>query len=101
MATTHDDVNDILADDKDIVAKQDGGILVIGALGEKVLQAKDTTELPPGVGGTPAGAATTTTAGVVKQVAAQADSTATTIAGLVSDFNALLAKLRTAGILKE
>ncbi len=101
MATTHDDVNDILADDKDIVAKQDGGILVIGALGERVLQAKDTTELPPGVGGTPAAAATTTTAGVVKQVAAQADSTATTIAGLVSDFNALLAKLRTAGILEE
>ena len=29
-----------------------------------------------------------------------ADSTATTIAGLVTDFNNLLAKLRTAGLLK-
>ena len=29
----------------------------------------------------------------------QADSTATTIAGLVVDFNALLAKLRAAGLL--
>jgi hypothetical protein len=34
-----------------------------------------------------------------KQAAAQADSTATDIAGLKTDFNALLAKLRTAGIL--
>lgn len=31
--------------------------------------------------------------------AAQADSTATTIAGLVSDYNSLLAKLRAAGII--
>ncbi|EBV1532032.1 hypothetical protein DNY80_24405 [Salmonella enterica subsp. enterica serovar Kentucky] len=44
-------------------------------------------------------AATTSAAGLVKQSVAQADSTATTVAGLVSDFNALLAKLRTAGIL--
>ena len=50
MATTHADVNAILADDKDIVAKQDGGILVVGTFGEKVLQAKDATELPAGVG---------------------------------------------------
>jgi hypothetical protein len=33
------------------------------------------------------------------KVAAQADSTATDVAGLKTDFNALLAKLRTAGIL--
>ncbi|MGI1245165.1 head fiber protein [Raoultella ornithinolytica] len=44
-------------------------------------------------------AATTTTAGIVKQSAAQADSTATDAAGAVTDLNALLAKLRTAGIL--
>ena len=31
---------------------------------------------------------------------AVADSTATTVAGLVTDFNNLLAKLRTAGLLK-
>ena len=43
--------------------------------------------------------ATTSTAGVVKQAAVQADSVATDVAGLVTDFNALLAKLRTAGIL--
>lgn len=43
--------------------------------------------------------ATTSILGGVKQGAAQADSTASTIAGLVSDFNSLLAKLRTAGII--
>lgn len=45
------------------------------------------------------GAATTTTAGTVKQAAAQADSVATDVAGLVTDFNALLSKLRAAGVL--
>lgn len=44
-------------------------------------------------------AASTTTAGVVKQAAAQANTAAADVAGLVTDFNALLAKLRTAGIL--
>lgn len=52
---------------------------------------------PAGVPGT--AAATTAVAGSVKQAAAQANSTATDVAGLVTDFNALLAKLRTAGIL--
>lgn len=42
--------------------------------------------------------ATTTTAGVVKQAEAQADSVATDVPGLLADFNALLAKLRVAGI---
>lgn len=46
-------------------------------------------------------AATTTTAGVVKQAAIQADSVAADVPGVVADFNALLAKLRTAGILAE
>jgi hypothetical protein len=50
-------------------------------------------------GGTAPVAATTTTAGVVKQAAIQADSVATDAAGVVTDFNALLAKLRAAGIL--
>lgn len=36
--------------------------------------------------------------GVLKQ-SAQADSTATDVAGLLDDFNALLAKLRSAGII--
>jgi len=34
------------------------------------------------------------------QATYQADSTATTIAGLVTDFNALLAKLKAAGLMK-
>lgn len=38
-------------------------------------------------------------ASTVKKQPAQADSTATDVTGLVADFNALLAKLRTAGIL--
>lgn len=45
------------------------------------------------------GVATTDRAGLVKQAGAQADSTATDVAGIVADYNALLAKLRTAGIL--
>lgn len=40
-----------------------------------------------------------TAAGTVKKAAAQADSTATDVAGLKADFNALLAKLRTAGVI--
>lgn len=43
--------------------------------------------------------ATVSANGVVKQAAAQANSTATDVAGIVTDFNALLAKLRTAGLL--
>ena len=44
-------------------------------------------------------AANTTTLGGVKQAAAQEDSTASDAAGLVTDLNALLTKLRAAGIL--
>jgi len=36
---------------------------------------------------------------VLKQAAAQADSTAADVAGIVADFNALLAKLRAAGLM--
>ena len=43
--------------------------------------------------------ASTTVKGVVLQSEAQADSVATTASEVVTDFNALLAKLRTAGIL--
>ena len=43
--------------------------------------------------------ATTTVLGGVKQSANQANSVATDVAGLVTDFNALLAKLKTAGIM--
>jgi len=51
----------------------------------------------PGSASVPA--ATTSTAGVVKQAAVQADSVATDAAGLVTDFNALLAKLKAAGLM--
>lgn len=44
-------------------------------------------------------AATTTAIGGVKKMATQADSTASDVAGLVTDFNALLAKARTAGLM--
>jgi hypothetical protein len=40
-----------------------------------------------------------TEAGTVKKQAAQADSVASTVGGLVTDFNALLAKLRSAGVI--
>ena len=43
--------------------------------------------------------ATTTVLGGVKQSANQVDSTATTVELLLADFNALLAKLKTAGIM--
>ena len=44
-------------------------------------------------------AATASVVGGVKQAAAQANSAATDVAGLLADFNSLLAKLRTAGVL--
>lgn len=44
-------------------------------------------------------AATTSANGGVKKMAAQADSTATDIEGIVADLNALLAKMRTAGMM--
>ena len=43
--------------------------------------------------------ATDTIKGVVKQATNQADSTATTVELLLADFNALLLKLKTAGIM--
>lgn len=44
-------------------------------------------------------AATTVAIGGVKKMATQADSTATDIAGVVTDLNALLAKLKAAGMM--
>lgn len=44
-------------------------------------------------------AATTAAIGGVKKMAAQTDSVATDVAGLLADFNALLAKARTAGLM--
>ena len=44
-------------------------------------------------------AATTAVIGGVKKMADQTDSTATDVAGLLADFNAFLAKARTAGMM--
>ncbi|MEG2042168.1 MAG: head fiber protein [Hafnia sp.] len=44
-------------------------------------------------------AATTSALGGVKKAANQADSVATDVAGVVTDFNALLAKLKAAGMM--
>lgn len=60
---------------------------------------KEFTEMMQTVGGASVPAATTTTRGTVLQGATQADSVAADVPTLVTDFNALLAKLRTAGII--
>lgn len=44
-------------------------------------------------------AATTSALGGVKKAANQVDSVATDVAGVVTDFNALLAKLKAAGMM--
>lgn len=44
-------------------------------------------------------AATTSALGGVKKAANQADSVATDVTGVVTDFNALLAKLKAAGMM--
>lgn len=49
------------------------------------------------VGGIPV--ATASASGGITRAPAQANSTATDVAGIVADFNALLAKLRTAGVI--
>lgn len=63
--------------------------------------AGDTVEAKIGADGKlyvpPVAAATTAAIGGVKAATSQADSTATDVAGLVTDLNALLAKLRASG----
>lgn len=70
---------------KEVAAQIDTGGVQIGTTGTTAMAGNRTP--------------TTTIRGGVLQQPAQADSTATTVAGLVTDFNALLAKLRTAGVL--
>lgn len=74
---------------------EDGGdTLVIGGK-LKVLPGAEVE----GLGGGDVAPATTTTAGIVKMAANQADSTSTNLLGLATDFNHLLAKLKEAGIM--
>ncbi len=112
-------VEEILADGKDAIAKKHGGgLAIVGALGEKVLAANDVSELPAGVGGTSVGAATTSTAGVVKKAAAvtalpamtgaaaagttptkaEHDALVADITNLRTTLSDLIAKLKTAGV---
>ncbi len=65
---------------------------------QRVVAQNGSTTTVPSISDVPV-AATTTTAGIVKKMASQADSTATDVAGLVADFNALLAKARTSGLM--
>lgn len=65
---------------------------------QRVVAQNGSTTTVPSASDVPV-AATTTTAGIVKKMTAQADSTATDVAGLVADLNALLAKARTAGLM--
>lgn len=63
-------------------------------------QAKELQKLfEAAAAGSGAAAATTTTLGVVKQSATQANSAAADVATLVTDFNALLANLKAAGLM--
>lgn len=71
-------------------------------VGKSVLTATDAAAARTAIGaGTPytLPAATTSVNGGIKKMAAQADSTATDVAGLLADFNAYLAKARAAGLM--
>ncbi|KFB89619.1 hypothetical protein CR62_16675 [Serratia grimesii] len=87
-----------MATQRQKVIRNDGGIQVVEVLsggGSSVawgdIVGKPTTFAPV--------AATTSVTGGVKQAATQANSTATDAAGVVADLNALLAKLKAAGIM--
>ena len=82
-----------------------GGVKAAAKGEQDTVEAKIGTDSKLYVPGYPAAyvlpAATSDVLGGVKVVASQADSTAATIADLKADFNALLAKLRTAGLMGE
>ncbi|WP_255800864.1 head fiber protein [Mycobacteroides abscessus] len=78
-------------------ADQAAARTAIGAGTSNLVVGTAATDAKPGNYNPPA--ATPAANGTVKQSAAQANSTATDVAGLVADLNGLLAKLRTAGIL--
>lgn len=76
---------------------------MVPPLAKEVASQIETGGLQIGTTGTTAMAGnrtpTATIRGGMLQQTAQADSTAVDVAGIVTDFNALLAKLRTAGVL--
>lgn len=80
------------------VIRNDGGVQVVEVLsgGSASVAWGDVTGKPTTFAPV---TATTSVTGGVKQAATQANSTATDAAGLVTDFNALLAKLKAAGIM--
>ena len=67
--------------------------------GAEVEGLADLLDIPEGATPYTLPAATADALGGVMLAANQADSTATTVAGLKDDFNALLTKLKTAGIM--
>lgn len=94
-----------LIDDVAAVAEGEGGAITssqisdASATGKAVLTAASATAARTAIGAAGTSAATTTVAGLVKQAATQANSTAADVAGVVSDFNGLLAKLKAAGLM--
>ena len=73
------------------------GVLNVDETTIELDDATNTISVKDGVVALPT--ATTSVLGGVKQATNQADSTATDVAGLKTDFNALLAKLKTAGLM--
>ena len=73
------------------------GVLKVDDITIKLDDATNVISVKDGVVSLPN--ATTSVVGGIKQSANQADSVATTVELLVTDLNALLAKLKTAGIM--
>lgn len=70
-----------------------------GAIGQILRWSADGTAVWGNDNNTTYSAATESALGLVKKMTTQADSTASDVAGLVADFNALLAKLKSAGLM--
>lgn len=97
---TQDGVEVSLGGDSGLTTITSSDITDATTVGKNLIKAADAAAARSAIGaGAPVNAATKTANGTVKQAAAQADSAATDVAGLLADHNALLAKLRSAGIL--
>lgn len=70
-----------------------------GSEGQILVWSEDGTAVWGNDNNTTYSAATESALGLVKKMPTQADSTAIDVAGLVADFNALLAKLKSAGLM--
>ena len=77
----------------------DAGAIIEGVVSAPVVDALDSTSATSALSAKQGKALNDAIA--AKTAAIQADSTATEVAGLVTDFNALLAKLKTAGLMAD